>query len=237
MSTTLIIIIVVIAFLLLLCFLLAIANFAYEKFFDSYKVMDNESIDKNMSSIDFFNFLNNKYFAGKISIVTIQKLGFDAYSNKTLYLSTNTQSNSSVASFSIIAHEMGHAMQDKNSKKLKHFSFLKYFGKILGFFLMPLFIASIILMFAVEGLFYYGVACLAGSVLIFLLALFLKIRIIAIEKEASKIALKYLNEVLDKEQVGLCKKFLNDARLSYWADFLNTLLAWTFMTKKNKLFG
>lgn len=237
MNTTLIIIIVAISFLLLLCFLLAIANFAYEKFFDSYKIMDSKLVDKNMSSVDFFDFLNEKYFMKKISMVTIQKLGFDAYGNKTLYLSTNTQSNSSIASFSIIAHEMGHAMQDKNSKKLKHFTLLKYFGKILGFFLMPLLIAGIILMFAVQGFFYYGVACLGASVIIFLLALFLKLKTIAIEKEASKIALKFLGEILDKEQLNLCKKFLNDARLSYWADFLNTLLAWTFMTKKNKLFG
>ena len=60
---------------------------------------------------------------------------------------------------------------------------------------------------------------------------------IAIEKEASKFAIDFLKQVLADEQVALCKKFLNDARLSYWADFFRTLLAWTFMTKKNKLFS
>ena len=69
------------------------------------------------------------------------------------------------------------------------------------------------------------------------MALFIKIRMISIEREASKFAIEFLKEALSDDQVELCKQFLNDARLSYWADFFRTLLVWTFMTKKNKLFN
>lgn len=101
---------------------------------------------------------------------------------------------------------------------------------------MPLFIAGIVLMVIGGQLFYPGVGLLVGCALILILALFIKLRMIAIEKEASRFALDFLKEVLPAEQVELCRKFLNDARLSYWADFFRTLLAWTFMTRKNKLF-
>ena len=237
MNTTILIVVCVVAFLLMLCFFLAIANFAIEKFYDSYKIMEGIESDTSYSPKDFIDHLNAKYFEGKIKVLTISNIAGDAYSNKTLYLSGATQASKNLASFSIIAHEMGHALQDKQGKKLQKLSFLRRFGKILGFFLMPLFVVGIILMLIDQNLFYYGVACLAGCVFIFILALFIKLKMISIEKEASNFALKFLQEILPEKQIGDCKKFLNDARLSYWADFFRTLLAWTFMTKKNKLFN
>lgn len=237
MDFTLIIIICVLAFLVMLCFFLAIANFANEKFYDSYKKMDEIEARAHMDPLEYFELLNEKHFDGEITVKTIANIAGDAYSKKTLYLSGSTQGSNSLASFSIISHEMGHALQDKKGNKLKKLNFLRRIGKILGFFLIPLFILGIILMLIDFNLLYYGIGCLGGCVLIFILALFIKIRMIAIEKEASKFAIDFLKQVLADEQVALCKKFLNDARLSYWADFFRTLLAWTFMTKKNKLFS
>lgn len=237
MSISLIIVICVIAFLLLLCFFLAIANFANEKFYDSYKQFDSTRALTNLSPTEFFDMLNEKYFDGEISVYTIAGVAQDAYSKKTLYLSSATQGSKSLASFSIISHELGHALQDKKGNKLKKLNRLRRLGKILGLFLMPLFIAGIILMIFFSELFFVGVGCLGACVLIFILALFIKIRMISIEREASKFAIEFLKEALSDDQVELCKQFLNDARLSYWADFFRTLLVWTFMTKKNKLFN
>lgn len=236
MNFSIIIIICVVAFLLMLCFFLAVANFAGEKFMDSYKQMNSINAGVELSPLEYLAFLNAKYFDGEIVVKTISNIAGDAYSKKTLFLSGATQGSHSLASFAIISHEMGHALQDKKGKKLKKLNFLRRLGKILGVFLMPLFIAGIVLMVIGGQLFYPGVGLLVGCALILILALFIKLRMIAIEKEASCFALDFLKEVLPAEQVELCRKFLNDARLSYWADFFRTLLAWTFMTRKNKLF-
>lgn len=237
MDLTWVIIIIVIAFLLFVCFGLAIANFALDKFYDVFKEMDNVFAQTELSPWDYISKLNSEHFDDEIVVKTISNIAGDAYSKKTLYLSGATQASHSIASYAIISHEMGHALQDKRGSKLKTLNFLRQFGRILGLFLMPLFIAGIILMVAWQNLFYVGVGFLAGCLLILILALFIKLRMIAIEKQASAFAIDFLKEILNEEQTKLCKKLLDAARLSYWADFFRTLLAWTFMTKKNKLFS
>lgn len=237
MDLTWIIIIMVIAFLLFICFGLAVANFALDKFYDVFEEIDKIYAQTELSPWQYIDILNQKYFDGEIVVKTISNVAGDAYSKKTLYLSGATQSSQSLASFAIISHEMGHALQDKQGNKLKTLNFLRRFGKVLGWFLMPMFIGGIVLMVGWAELFWVGVGLLAGCVLTLILALFIKLRMIAIEKQASAFALDFLKEILQEEQVKQCKKLLDSARLSYWADFFRTLLAWTFMTKKTKLFS
>ena len=227
----------VIAFLLFICFGLAVANFALDKFYDVFEEIDKIYAQTEISPWQYIDILNQKYFDGEIVVKTISNVAGDAYSKKTLYLSGATQSSQSLASFAIISHEMGHALQDKQGSKLKTLNFLRRFGKVLGWFLMPMFIGGIVLMVGWAELFWVGVGLLAGCVLTLILALFIKLRMIAIEKQASAFALDFLKEILQEEQVKQCKKLLDSARLSYWADFFRTLLAWTFMTKKTKLFS
>lgn len=237
MDLTWIIIIMVIAFLLFICFGLAVANFALDKFYDVFEEIDKIYAQTELSPWQYIDILNQKYFDGEIVVKTISNVAGDAYSKKTLYLSGATQSSQSLASFAIISHEMGHALQDKQGSKLKTLNFLRRFGKVLGWFLMPMFIGGIVLMVGWAELFWVGVGLLAGCALTLILALFIKLRMIAIEKQASAFALDFLKEILQEEQVKQCKKLLDSARLSYWADFFRTLLAWTFMTKKTKLFS
>ena len=227
----------VIAFLLFICFGLAVANFALDKFYDVFEEIDKIYAQTELSPWQYIDILNQKYFDGEIVVKTISNVAGDAYSKKTLYLSGATQSSQSLASFAIISHEMGHALQDKQGNKLKTLNFLRRFGKVLGWFLMPMFIGGIVLMVGWAELFWVGVGLLAGCALTLILALFIKLRMIAIEKQASAFALDFLKEILQEEQVKQCKKLLDSARLSYWADFFRTLLAWTFMTKKTKLFS
>ena len=227
----------VIAFLLFICFGLAVANFALDKFYDVFEEIDKIYAQTQLSPWQYIDILNQKYFDGEIVVKTISNVAGDAYSKKTLYLSGATQSSQSLASFAIISHEMGHALQDKQGNKLKTLNFLRRFGKVLGWFLMPMFIGGIVLMVGWAELFWVGVGLLAGCALTLILALFIKLRMIAIEKQASAFALDFLKEILQEEQVKQCKKLLDSARLSYWADFFRTLLAWTFMTKKTKLFS
>ena len=114
-----IIVIIVIAVLLLFCFLLTIANFSGERFMERYQEMQTKFTIKNLSPIQFISIINNKFFDGKLKIIQISTLAGDAYSKGKLFLSTDTINKPSLASFTIIAHEMGHALQDKTGKKGK----------------------------------------------------------------------------------------------------------------------
>lgn len=227
----------VIAFLLLLFFLLAVANYSGEKFDEKYKEMNRIEANTNLSPMQFITFLLNKYLKRDIEVVQISNVAEDAYGNGKLFLSGNTIRNKTLASFTIIAHEMGHAMQDVEGNKLKRFHRLKRIGRLLRFLLLPCLIAGIILLFFGETLFIVGLCFLGLGALIFIIALILKMMTISIEKDASKKAMKFLADIFDEKQLKLCKKFLNDARLTYWSDFLRILLFWTGFSKKTQLFN
>lgn len=232
-----IIAILVVLVLLLLCFLLSIANFSGERFMERYQQINNILLKSELTPIDFIAKLNLKYFAGKLQIIQVSTVARDAYSKGKLFLSSDTIKRPSLASFTIIAHEMGHALQDLTGTKLKHLVVLRRLGRTLGFLMLPCIIAGIVLMIIGQSLFIAGAIVAGFGVLLFFLALFIKLRTIAIEKDASKNALKFLGEFLSEDEVKKCKAFLNDARLTYWADFLRACLGWTAMSRKTKLFN
>lgn len=231
------IVLVIICVLLLLCFLLAVANFSGERFMEKYEEMNKQYPNSTLTPLGFISHLNKTYFEGKLQIVQISAVANDAYNKGKLFLSTQTLKNPSYASFTIIAHEVGHAMQDKSGKKLKTLTRLRKLGRFLGYLMTPSIIAGVVLMILGHTLFYWGVAVAGFGVLIFLLALVIKLRTISIEKDASKTAIKFLEEFFSQEDVKKCKGFLNDARLTYWADFLKICLGWTAMSRKTKLFN
>lgn len=231
-----IIIVLVIAVAVLLCFLLAIANHSGERFMDRFEELNEIQTETDLMPLQLISYIQSKFLKRQIEIVKISKVAGDSYSKGKLYLSGETLSRNSLASFTVIAHEMGHAMQDQEGKKLKKLVFLRKLGHILSFFMLPSLIAGIILLFF-EKLFIIGI-CLAGfSILIFLLALLIKIITISIEKDASKKAEGFLKEILPKNQLSQCKRLLKDARLTYWGDFLRIILIWTGMSRKTKLFN
>ena len=236
MSLELIILIGVIALAVLLCFLLAIANYAGERFYEKYKEIDKIEAWTDLMPLGYINKLNQEHFEGKIQVVQISTLAGDAYSKGKLFLSTNTINKNSLASYTIISHELGHAKQDRDGKKLKRLAVARKLGRFIGHLLFPFLIVGAVLLFF-ENLFWIGVGALDGGGLIFLIALVLKLITISIEKDASRNAIIFLKEVFDGKQLKTCKKFLKDARLTYWADFLRALFFWTAMSKKTKLFN
>lgn len=231
------ILIIIVGVLLLLCFLLAVANFSGERFMEKYENMNRIRASKNISPMTFIAIINNKFFDGKLEIVQISNIASDYYSKGKLFLSTETLRIPSLASFTIISHEMGHAYQDKTGNKLKIMATLRRLGKTLGLLMMPSLIAGVLLLLFGEKLLPWGIALIALGVLIFVLALFIKLRMIAIEKDASNQAMTFLSEFFSEEELKQCKTFLNDARLTYWAEFLRVCLGWTAMSKKTKLFN
>lgn len=236
MSTTWIIIICVIAFAVLLCFLLAVANFSFDRFMQRYNELDKIPVQSGMTTAEFINRVNYYTFQNKLKIFQISQEAGDAYGNGKLYLSKRTIGRNSIASFTIIAHELGHARQDVEGGKLKRLKFLRYLGKALGFILPLCLIAGVVLLFFGESYFTYGLILLGVGAGIFLLALFNKLLTISIEKDASSKAIILLQDYLSESELRKARRFLKDARLTYWAEFLRIILGWTGFSKKGKLF-
>lgn len=230
-------IIIAVAFVILICFLLAIANDSQTWFLERYKKMNAIQVEAIQSSLEFVLVLNDKFFKNKLKILRTEKQYYDAYSRGRIILSEDTLKNNSLASYTIIAHELGHAQQDIEGNTLKSLEAMRILGRILGYLLFPSLIAGVILTLIGGSLFVWGIGLLCGGALTFFLSLFIKLRTISIEKDASKRAINFLKEFLEEKQLVLCRKFLNDAKRTYWADFLRVVLAWTFMTKKTKLFN
>lgn len=226
--------------ILLIC--LAIASYAGAQLIETY-----DEVNKNMSSSfmvasEFSSQVSKKFLKGQIAVGRREGHLTDAYipSHKTIYLSEQVYANSSVAALAIAGHEMGHAKQDLQTPAVlaKRHS-LGNLSKILGFFMFPLFVAGIVLFFLFPNEIIYSLLALGGSILIFILALSVKLMTIKIEKDASKNAIDFLRKIsgLDEEEIEQAKKLLKAALLTYIADFLRAVLGWTMLTRKTKLFG
>ena len=183
------------------------------------------------------NRLNSNILSNKVKIIPINRTGGDFYNAKQKVVAVNLNSEASLSTFAVIAHEMGHAYQDIVENKLYKFNVMRKIGIVLGKLFLPIVITSIILLFFVES---YLTVLLGGGLclgFIVLLSVIMKIGTIRIEKDATKKAVMFLEELLDKDEVRECKKLLKDARLTYWADFIKLLLGWSGLTRKTKMFS
>lgn len=239
MRTDHIIIIACVAVAIVICLCLAIANNGYEKFLATWQKYNKMGLEIGdyMTPELFVNQINTEKFASSLQILMISTIAGDAYSKGKLFLSTSTLSSNSIASYTVIAHEIGHAEQDRDGKKIKTLNFLRRLGRFVGVFFWPLIILGVIFLLVSQDLFLAGVIVLASAVAIFLLSLIIKFITISIEKDASKKAISYLKLVMNDEEIKCAKKLLKDAKLTYWADFFRSLFAWTFMTRKTKMFN
>ena len=232
----------VVAFVLLLCFCLAVASFSFDNYNDKLKDLNLKRNSAGISTLDYVRQINQNSFDNRLRIARCEEYK-DHYSKNEVALSDKTMYSNSLASLSIVSHELGHARQDASGDKLVRHWKMRKGGRILGILFMPFMLVG-----SVFGLLYVfsiltplwtlivGIGCLALGLLIFVFALVLKYREIQIEKEASVFALDYLRQFLSESEVKLCQEFLNSARLTYWASLFRTMLGWTFLTGKDKMF-
>lgn len=227
-----------IALAVLFCLCLAIANFAPERFMDIYKECNEKQAESDYTPSEIVNIINFKEFGGKLKIERTDRYAGDAYvRGGWLILSDITLQSRGIAAYATLTHELGHALQDRDTKKLKLKSILMRIGMIIGPLLFPALIAGLILIAIGGNLFYWGIGVAAFGGLIFLLAVTLRCITISIEKDASKKAMVMLKDYLNKKDLKIAKKLLNSAKLTYWAVLFRTLLGWTFLTKKPTLFN
>lgn len=230
------IILIIVGVVIVLSLLLSIASFSSEKFMEIYNEHSN-LYSKDLNILDFIHNLNHLKFNGKIKIAQVDRDvdNFYVSKTKTVALSKKTLSSNSLASFAIVAHEMGHALQDAEGNKLKTLNALRRLGSLIGFLFLPALIAGTVLLFF-PNLFSISITlfCIAGGILF--LAILIKSITISIEKDASEKGLSFLKEILTSQDVASCKKLLDAARLTYWGDLFRLLFSWTFLTRKTKMF-
>ncbi len=237
MSLTLILIICCVAVGVAFCFCLAIANFGVDRFFDIYKKYNEEEAYCSHSILDIVNEINAREFKNKIRFHRTEQIAGDAYvRGGDMILSNATLSSTSIASYAVLAHEFGHALQDRDGNKLKVKSIIIKVGKAIGWLMFPSIIVGIVLIALGGNLLWWGIGVASFGVLIFLLSLTLRLFTISIEKDASKKAIYLLKDYFSEKQLKSVKKLLNSAKLTYWAVFFKTLLGWTALTKNAKLF-
>lgn len=226
---------------LILIVCLSVASTAGSNMMEKFEAI-NKRLSSSFTVAHIFAMMTSQmYLDGKVKVG--HKAGYltDAYmsSRKVVFLSEKIFDNSSVAALAITAHELGHALQDKdNPQTLHRRDRLGLAAKLLGYMMTPLFIAGIILFFAMPANLLYSIICLGGAIGIFFLALIVKGLTISIEKDASAKAIVILQEmnILDEDEIKLAKTLLKAALLTYIADFLRAILGWTMLTPKTKLF-
>ncbi len=157
---------------------------------------------------------------GKLYVVETKETLSDHYDpiSKVVRLSHDVYNGENIAAASIAAHEVGHAIQDKNK-----YPFLKFRSFILPFVNIGSkfgYIAIVIgLIFGFLNLAYIGIILLCLMLLFQLITL-------PVEFNASKIADQNLRklDILTKSEMKLSKKMLNAAAFTYVASLLTTIL-------------
>lgn len=219
----------VILITLTLC--LAIANYAGENLLTVYERY-SKFVASNDITYNFAYLVSDNEFDSKIACKIVPGTLTDNYHNGVISLSQKVANGNNISAFAVCAHEMGHAMQYRDTpKRMKSFHRKKVFCVIMSKFTFPLFVAGVVFAFfnlmAALGL--LGVAMFT-----FLCGLFAKLSTIKIEKEASENALILLKKYadFDNESIKQVKKVLKAAKLTYIAEFLRSVLAWTLLVRK-----
>lgn len=160
--------------------------------------------------------------------ITKHKLG-DAYSPKfkTLILSEEVCNTASLASLTIVSHELGHAKQhDENSGLFVFTRLLGKISRITNGLILPLFVIGLLfflLKFPNDNL---GYVLIIISAVLLLFHILNQILTIPLEYDASKRALKFLkeNNLLSPSEFRKAKKLLSIAAQTYIAGLLDGLL-------------
>lgn len=236
MKIALIVAIVVLVLFLIVAISISSNSFLrFKQIFEEFKDVKNSSY---LTAFQFAEFVRDKKLDGKLNIISRKGDFSDAYDyfSNTLILSENTMNDNSISSLAVVAHELGHAMQRKaDTKKFRRCTKIRNFVSIGCKFITPLFIAGIVCLFFDGITFFVGIALCALSIALFFVLLIYKSRLLAVEKEASNLGIKLLDDLdmLEHEEQKNIKAILRAAYMTYVGDFFRTMLSWTGLTKKS----
>jgi len=192
-----------------------IAQFAVKRAYSKYSLIDN---NKKMSGFDIARKMLDANGLKDIHIIVVKGVLGDHYDpkRKVVRLSKAIFDECSIASIAVAAHEVGHAIQDKEGYFLMKVrtaivpivnisSKVGYFAILLGF------------IFGATSFIWVGIYLMVAVVLFQLITL-------PVEYDASKRANNFLKKYFDSEELLQTEKMLNAAAMTYVASLATTIL-------------
>ena len=230
---------------LLLIFVISgicIANFSYDKYLKTFEEMSKIGTSFRGDAYTFAKRFSLFFFGGKINVKVMPEKEMQSYGSytpatSTVSLSSKIANTGSVATLAIVAHEFGHAYQHLNNPKILASNFkLSRTVKFLGF-LNIILLGGAIYFFA-TGIIILSIFLLAFIFLNFMVAIWLKISTLKLEKNASEIAVDLLEKTkgFKNKEIALMKRFMQSAKQTYTGDLFRALFAWTGLVRKTKIF-
>ena len=191
----------------------------------------------NLSGKDLAIYSKQKLQLDDLKFAVIDSKLCDAYSPKhnVLILSKEVCETASLSSLTIVAHELGHAMQKKEDTALFFATrILGAFTRFMNKFIIPLLIIGLFLFVIKYPNEELGLTLIYISAGLFGLHTLNQVLNIPLEYDASRRALKYLkeNNFVSSSELKKAKKLLNVAAQTYIANLFDGLFI--LNTKKRK---
>lgn len=201
-----------------------IANMLYKNVLKN-KLSATSTIPKTAAELAKQELTKRGINAQVVRVPTNNNAHYD-YKNKIVALCDNFYSNYSNVAQAISMHEVGHAIQDnKNSSKFKTFKTFNSISSVLAPLFWIFLITGIILYFSID---YTLLPALVSGGLAFLcvfLETIFKIQTASMEREASNIALKILEDNgISDEDLYEAKKLYKIALTTYYASLFKPVI-------------
>lgn len=226
------ILITLLAIFLVLIVLVFTARTRIKRIYTKYLTQGNS---KNITGYALANYAKEKLELDQLSLATTDKHLNDAYmgKNKTLILSNAVCNYASLTSIAVTAHELGHALQDRQNNRL--FGLITILNRITRFtnhFIMPLLLVGLGMYalgyFNILSAYYVtlGTNLSYTAFTLFLLQIAIKLTTIPLEYDASKKGYWFLKEygLINKQEQRKIKHLLNTAALTYIASLFDGVI-------------
>lgn len=204
--------------------------------YNRYMKIDNKH---NITGKQLAFFLKDRLQLNDLKFsLTKKKLG-DAYNYKytTLIMSEQVCNTASLASLTIVAHELGHACQHKqNSTLFGTTIFLTRLTRLTSVFILPLLVVGIIFNFLHYPNENLGTILIIISICLFTIHFLSKLLNIPLEYNASRRGLKFLKDydVLSSSEYIRAKRLLSIAAQTYIASFFDEMFSFINIKRKRK---
>ena len=202
--------------LILILFIIIVPLMADIKVKMNYNAYSKQKNSLNMTGKEVARKILDNNGLNYVDILQIKGSLTDHYNplTKKIFLSENTYGSKSIAAAAVAAHEVGHAIQDKES-----YSYLRFRNKMVPFVNFTSRAATILIF--ISFIFNFMEMFDAGIVLL-LVGLLFQLITLPVEFNASNRAKEQLKScgLLEKNDISGTKSMLNTAAFTYVASFL-----------------
>ena len=203
-------------------------SIAQSRTMHAFNKLSKETTNANISGAELARMLLNKAGASNVDVVEINGKLTDCYDpiNKVVKLSRETYASVSVAALGVVAHEVGHAVQDhKNMFLFKFRSALIPICNFVSRAFIPMVLLGSILGFTL-WIPSAGYIITWVGVGMYALSLIISFATLGVEKDASNRALELIKQtgLFDETEIRKANTVLQAAITTYIASFTTSLL-------------